>query len=200
VQSASHTLKSEKLQEEKLKKQTQEGKLDKNGNPLKFSRYLESDWTVKNDVPHFGIKEHASVDTRYGFVLATEMTPASHHDSPYLPFCVANSYHTKEPIKKVFADKGYFGKPNREFLSLNKIEDGIMHKTTTGTELTEYETERNKTISKVRYIVEQYFGLSHLHNKAYMARFPKLIKNAFDAIFRQMAFNLFRASRILKPA
>ena len=200
VQSASHPLKSEKLEEKKLKQQTPEGKLDKNGNPIKFSRDLESDWTVKNDVAHYGIKEHASVDTRYGFVLATEMTPASHHDSPYLPFCVANSYHTKEPIKKVFADKGYFGKPNREFLSLNKIEDGIMRKATTGAELTEYEKDRNKAISKVRYIVEQYFGLSHLYNKAYRARFPKLIKNALDALFRQMAFNLLRASKILKPA
>ena len=200
VQSASHPLKSEKLEEEKLKKQTPEGKLDKNGNLLKFSRDLESDWTVKNDVAHYGIKEHASVDTRYGFVLATEMTPASHHDSPYLPLCVAGSCHTKEPIKKVFADKGYFGKPNRDFLSLNKIEDGIMRKATTGAELTEYEKDRNKAISKVRYIVEQYFGLSHLYNKAYRARFPKLIKNALDTLFRQMAFNLFRAARILKPA
>ena len=58
----------------------------------------------------------------------------------------------------------------------NKIEDGIMRKAATGTELTEYETECNKAISKVRYIVEQYFGLSHLYNKAYRARFPRLIK------------------------
>jgi IS5 family transposase len=200
VQSASHPLSNEKLEEGKLKKQTPEGKLDKKGKTLKFSRDLESDWTVKNGVSLFGLKEHASVDTRYGFVLATEITPASHHDSPYLPLCVAGSCHTKEPIKKVFADKGYFGKPNREFLSMNKIQDGIMRKATTGTELTEYETARNKAISKVRYIVEQYFGLSHLYNKAYRARFPKLIKNALDALFRQMAFNLFRASRILKPA
>jgi IS5 family transposase len=128
------------------------------------------------------------------------MTPASHHDSPYLPLCVAGSCHTKEPIKKVFADKGYFGKPNREFLALNKIEDGIMRKATAGTELTEYETARNKAISKVRYIVEQYFGLSHLYNKAYRARFPKLIKNALDALFRQMAFNLFRGTKVIKPA
>jgi len=200
VQSASHPIKAEKLKEEKLKKQAPEGKLNKNGKPLKFSRDLESDWTVKNDVPHFGLKEHASVDVQYGFVLATEITPASYHDSPYLPLCVAHSYHTKEPIKKVFADKGYFGKPNREFLSMNKIEDGIMRKATTGAELTEYETVRNKAISKVRYIVEQYFGLSHLYNRAYRARFPQLIKNALDALFRQMAFNLRRASRILKPA
>ena len=155
---------------------------------------------MKNDVAHFGLKELASVDVKYGFVLSTEMTPASHHDSPYLPLCVAGSCHTKEPIKKVFADKGYFGKPNREFLALNSIEDGIMRKATTGTELTEYEKERNKAISKVRYIVEQYFGLGHLYNKAYRARFPQLFTNALDALFRQMAFNLFRASNILKPA
>lgn len=202
VQSASHPLKTEKLEEEKLKKQTPEGNLNKKGKPLKFSRDLESDWTVKNEIPHFGFKEHASVDTRYGYGLATEMTPASHHDSPYLPLCVAYSCHAKEPVKKVFADKGYFGQPNREFLFMNKIEDGIMRKATTGTELTEYETARNKAISKVRYIVEQYFGLSHLYNRAYRARFPRMVKNAIDALFRQFAFNLSRASRmkVLKTA
>ena len=200
VQSASHPLSTEKLEEAKAKSETPQGKVDKNGKPIKCSRDLESDWVVKNNVAHFGLKEHASVDIKQGFVLSTVMTAASHNDSPYLPLCVAGSCHTKEPIKKVFADKGYFGKPNREFLVMNKIEDGIMRKATTGAELTEYEIERNKAISKVRYIVEQYFGLSHLYNKAYRARFPKLIKNALDALFRQMAFNLFRASRILKTA
>jgi hypothetical protein len=44
-----------------------------------------------------------------------------------------------------------------------------------------YEKERNKRISKVRYIVEQYFGISHLHDKAKRARFTtglmKISKN-----------------------
>ena len=96
VQSASHPISKEKLKEERQKRETPEGKLDNKGNPLKFSRDLESDWTVKNDKPHYGLKEHASVDTRYGFVLATEITPASHHDSPYLPLCVAGSCHTEK--------------------------------------------------------------------------------------------------------
>ena len=200
VQSASHPISNKEIQEQREKRETPEGKIDKNGNNLKFSRDLDSNWVVKNNKPLYGLKEHASVDTNYGFVLATELTPSSVNDSIYLPYCVAGSCHTKDPIKKVFADKGYFGKPNREFLSMNKIEDAIMRKATKGTELTEYETERNKAISKVRYIVEQYFGLSHLHNRAYRARFPKLIKNAVDVLFRQMAFNLFRASKILKPA
>jgi len=200
VQSASHPISNKEIQEQREKRETPEGKIDKNGNNLKFSRDLDSNWVVKNNKPHYGLKEHASVDTNYGFVLATELTPSSVNDSIYLPYCVAASCHTEEPVKKVFADKGYFGKPNRDFLSMNKIEDAIMRKATKGTELTEYETERNKAISKVRYIVEQYFGLSHLHNRAYRARFPKLIKNAVDVLFRQMAFNLFRASKILKTA
>ena len=96
VQSASHPLSTEKLEETKAKSETPQGKVDKNGKELKFSHDLESDW--------------------------------------------------------------------------------------------------------IRYISEEYFGLSHLYNKAYQARFPKLIKNALDALFRQMAFNLFRASKILKTA
>jgi IS5 family transposase len=200
VQSVSRPISEEKREEERQKRETPEGQLDKKGTSLKFSRDLDSDWTVRNNVPHFGLKEHASVDTRYGFVLATEITPASFHDSPYLPLCVAASCHTKSPIKKVFADKGYFGKNNRDFLHMNGIEDGIMRKATPGTELTAYEKERNKAISKIRYIVEQYFGLSHLHHNAFRARFTRMVKNAIDALFRQLVFNLFRGTKVLKPA
>ncbi len=172
--------------------------MDKNGKPLKFSRDLESDWMAKEgEPPFYGLKEHASVDTENGFILATELTPASHHESVYLPLCAAASCHTEDPIKIIYADKGYYGEPNRSFLSLNQIRDGIMRKDTTTAKLTEYEIERNKKISKKRYIVEQYFGLSHLHTGAKRARFTTIFKNGIDAMFRQMAFNLFRGSKIV---
>jgi len=125
---------------------------------------LQSDWTVKNDLPHYGLKEHSSVDTNHGFVLATTLTPASVHDTNYLPYCTVYSRHTRQPIEKVYADKGYDGKPNHDFLALNNIADSIMRKDSTTAKLTDYEKERNKNLSKVRYIVEQYFGLSHLHD------------------------------------
>jgi IS5 family transposase len=197
VQSASHPISNKEIEKQQEKRSTPEGKLDKNGNLLKFSRDLDSDWVVKKGVLHYGFNEHASVDTNYGFVLATELTPASVNDSIYLPFCVAASCHTEEPIQKVYADKGYYGKPNSGFLHQNDIEDGIMRKDTKSTKLTDYEKERNKQISKKRYIVEQYFGLSHLHTNAFRARFTKLIKNSIDGFFRQMAFNLFRGGRVL---
>ncbi|MBW1798867.1 MAG: hypothetical protein JRJ21_10815 [Deltaproteobacteria bacterium] len=86
-----------------------------------------------------------------------------------------------------------------------------MRKDTTTAKLTKFEIERNKKISKKRYIrfqpgeppgrrVEQYFGLSHLHDDAYRARFTIIVKNLWDTMCRQMAFNLFRGSKLLVTA
>lgn len=197
VKSASKPLSNDSLRDVREKRNTPEGQVDKTGRPMKFSRDLESDWTIKNDKPHYGLKEHASVDVDNGFILATTMSPSSIHDTNYLPYLALASCHTKEPINKIYADKGYFGKPNRSFLHLNEIEDGIMRKDTKTAKLTELEIARNKKISKKRYIVEQYFGLSHLHDGANKARFTTIVKNTWDAMCRQMAYNLFRGSKIL---
>ena len=200
IQSASRPLSNNDLSELREKQNSPESKLDKNGNPKKFSRDLESDWTVKNDTPHFGIKEHAAVDTEHGFVLATTISPASVHDTNYLQYCTVFSRHTKQPIKKVYADKGYAGKPNRNFLAENKIADGIMRKDSTTAKLTDLEIERNKLLSKTRYIVEQYFGISHLHDRAKRARFTTIVKNKYDCWYRQAAFNITKGLKILKVA
>jgi IS5 family transposase len=200
VKSASRPLSNDQLKEIRAQRNTPEGKLDKNGKTRKFSRDLESNWVVQNDEPHYGIKEHASVDANHGFILATTMTPASVHDTNYLPYCTVYSRHTKQPIEKVYADKGYAGQPNRDFLALNEIADGIMRKDSTTAKITEYEIERNTKISKVRYIVEQYFGISHLHDGAKRARFTTIAKNNFDAWCRQAAYNIRKGLKILKVA
>jgi IS5 family transposase len=200
VKSASRPVSNEKLKQLREENQTPEGMLDKNGNAKKFSRDLDSDWVVQKERPHYGLKEHASVDTNHGFILATTMTPASVNDTNYLPYCTIYSRHTEQPIEKVFADKGYAGKPNRNFLADNQIADGIMRKDSTTAKLTELEIERNKSISKVRYIVEQYFGISHLNDNAKRARFTDIVKNNFDCWYRQVAYNISKGLKILKVA
>ncbi len=121
VKSANRPISNDKIKELREKSQTPEGKLDKNGKPKKYSRDLESDWNAKDENnPHYGLKEHASVDTKNGFILATILTPASEHDTNYLPYCTVFSRHTKQPIEKVYADKAYFEEPNRSFLAGNK--------------------------------------------------------------------------------
>jgi len=86
IQSASRPISNDQIKELRKKRNTPEGKLDKNGKPLKFSRDLESDWVVQKDTPHYGLKEHASVDINHGFILATTITPTSVNDTNYLPY------------------------------------------------------------------------------------------------------------------
>ena len=88
VKSASRPISNKQLDEFKKKDNTPEGKLDKKGLPKKFSRDLDSDWTIKNDKSHYGLKEHTAVDTDNGFILSTNLSSSSHNDSPYLPYAV----------------------------------------------------------------------------------------------------------------
>ena len=179
VKSASKPLSNDELENLRKKRNNPEGKLDKNGN-----RY-------------YGLKEHASADVDNGFILATTLTPASESDSVYLPYLTIASCHTKASIEKVYADKGYYGEPNSGFLRLNEIRDGIMRKDLRDAKLTDFEHKRNKNISKKRYIVEQYFGMSHLHDGAHRARFTTILKNIWDTMCRQMAFNIRRGVKLV---
>ncbi len=197
VKSASKPLSKKKLKALQEERSTPEGKLDKSGKLRKFSRDLESNWTIKNEKAYFGLKEHASIDTNHGFILATALSQASVHDTNYFQYCTIFSRHTPQKLKKVYADKGYHGRQNRGFLSMNNFGDGIMRKNSTTAKLTEYEKDRNKDISKVRYIVEQYFGISHLHDRGQRARFTTIAKNNIDIWLRQTAYNIGKGIKAL---
>lgn len=85
VESASNHLSNDEIRKDKEKRNEPEGNVDKNGNALKCSKDLVSDWTVKNEKPHYVLKEDASVDTENEFVFAISMTPASLYDTKHLP-------------------------------------------------------------------------------------------------------------------
>jgi len=145
-----------------------------------FQRDLESDWTVKNKKPVFGMKEHASVDVKSGLVLSSSVSRASEHDTNYFSYVVANSLQGKELPPSVYADKGYCSEANRDFLNMNGIRDGIMRKDQINARLTENEIKRNKKISKVRYKIEQYFGITEKYHGAGKARFTSLVKEGWN--------------------
>ena len=75
VRSASKPLSNTEIEALRQKRNSPEGKLDENGNPLKFCRDAESNWVIKSEKQHYGLKEHASVDVDNGFILATTLTP-----------------------------------------------------------------------------------------------------------------------------
>ncbi|HPA08491.1 MAG TPA: IS5 family transposase [Methanoregulaceae archaeon] len=193
VKSASTPVSRDKIEEKKQEREQRKQDLTKK--PMRFGRDLESDWTRRKDVPFYGMKEHASVDVISGLVMSTLLSPASEHDTNYLQYVVVNGIHTKKLPPKVYADKGYHGQANREFLYLNDIADGIMRKDERNATLTQLEIERNKMISKVRYKIEQYFGVTALHQGAGRARFTTLAKEGWDRLCHAIAFNIKRSYR-----
>ena len=52
---------NDELAELKGKRVTLEGRRETRGRPRKCSRDLESEWTVKDDKPHYGLNERAEV-------------------------------------------------------------------------------------------------------------------------------------------
>jgi transposase, IS5 family len=59
---------------------------------------------------------------------------------------------------------------------------------------TEAEIDRNKQISKVRYKIEQYFGITHKYHGAGKARFTSILKENWDHLCGTMAFNIKRVT------
>lgn len=169
LRSASKPVSTKKLEALRQERETDDGKTDQNGKPSKFQRDVESDWTVKNDTATFGMKEHASIDVESGLVLSSLITAA-----------------------KVYADKGYCSAKNRRFFSINGIRDGIMRKDQVNATLTEAEIKRDGLLSKVRYKIEQYFGLSALDQEAGKARFTTLAKESWNRLCGIIAFNCKR--------
>jgi hypothetical protein len=79
VKSVSRPVSKDQLKDLKEKIKTPEDKLKKS-NRKKSNRDLDSDWTVKKNNPHWGVKEHSVMDTDNGFLLATYLSPSSQND------------------------------------------------------------------------------------------------------------------------
>jgi len=192
VKSASRPVSDKNLRELREKRKIRLQMKKKTQRAMRFQRDLDSDWTVKNNKPVFGMKEHASINVESGLVLSTCVSRASEHDTKYFSYTVTKGIHGRKLPSKVYADKGYCGEPNRDFLNMNGIDDGIMRKNQINAALTEAEIQRNKGISKIRYKIEQYFGITHKYHGAGKARFTTIVKENWDHLCGAMAFNIKR--------
>jgi len=83
VKSSARPKSNEKIKEEQEKRETVEGNLDRTGKPLKFKSDVDSNWTVRDEVPFYGMKEHAAIDVQSGLILSTYKSKASEHDTNY---------------------------------------------------------------------------------------------------------------------
>ena len=128
IRSANRPVSANRLETLRAKRKSRTKMRKKTQRTMRFQRDIDSDWTVKNKQPLFGMKEHASVDVVSGLVLSSSVSKASEHDTKYFTYVVTKSLHGKEFSSAVYADKGYCSEANRDFLHMNHMGDGIMRK------------------------------------------------------------------------
>lgn len=161
---------------------------------VSYSDDTEASWVKKGNRPHYGYKMHMATDSG-GFVLGNHITPANHSDT--VRFIPLVSGLTLEKTARVLADKGYASTKNRDYLDTVGYTDCIMSKAVRGRALTEAEKQRNKTISKHRYVVEQTFGTLKRRYGLFRARYVGILKTQAEVLLCSIAFNLRKAANML---
>lgn len=156
----------------------------------------DGSWTKKGGQFRFGYKQHTGVDAN-GLVLAVVTTSASQSDTRNLKD-VLDKIDLAQG-SRVQADKGYRSKENDELLKQKKLKNGILHKAYKNKPLTHRELQFNKAISKTRYKVERTFGSIVRWFGGGIARYVGIAKMHTQHLMQAIAYNLYRAPRIVMP-
>ena len=99
---------------------------------------------------------------------------------------------------RVEADKGYSSAKNRKRLQALGLEDGIMQKAHRGSVLTREQIERNKRLSKTRYVIEQSFCTLHRKFKHKRASYFSLVKVHAQSLLKAICINCLKAANKLR--
>lgn len=158
---------------------------------FQYSSDPDARWLKKGSKSYFGYKMFISTAEEEGFIEHVAVTSANQSEVGYFPKLLEG---LKTHVgKRIYADKGYASKANRELLKKQGIKDGIMEKGSRGHELKKMQKIKNKLISKKRYIVEQAFGTLKRMLKFSRSRYCSIEKVTSEAIRKAICFNLLKA-------
>ncbi len=152
----------------------------------------DAKWLKKGRHNVFGYKGFITTDTTDGYIESVEVTPANVSEVRHMQEALAKVV-TKD-IKVLYADKGYASADNVAWLKENGIGNAIMDKAYRNRALTRKQIERNKRISKTRYIVERTNATTKNIFKFDRAKYIGLAKVKSQALLVAIAHNLLKAA------
>jgi len=127
-------------------------------------------------------------------VVAVETTAANCHDSK--PLLDLLDKANIQPGTRIHADKAYSSQKHRDALRSRGIKNGIQDKATKNNPLSPRQLQRNRMITKVRYVVERTFGSQARWFNAKILRYHGLAKAHTWHILLAMAYNLKRLPKL----
>jgi len=153
----------------------------------------EAHWVKKGGKSVFGYKQHTILKDN-GLVMAVETTAANQHDSK--PMLDLLDKAAIKPSTRVHADKAYCSQKHREALKARSIKNGIQDKAVKNKPLTQRQLQRNRLITRSRYVVERTFGSQARWFGSKVIRYQVLAKAHTWHILQAMAYNLKRLSKL----
>jgi len=163
-----------------------EKKAKKEGRKIEYSdrqkKHIDRDGTfaVKNNQVHYGYKNHMKLDVDNHLIRDYDVSTASLHDSEI--------DLVKEGDRRVYRDKGYFGKK----LKSKNVEDKTMKRGTKRRKLNGGEQLRNKVISRIRAPGERPYAVVKrvFHNDSTQVK--TLERVIIKEMFKCFAYNLYQ--------
>lgn len=111
-------------------------------------------WTKKNNVAHYGYKNHINTDRRFKLIRTYEVTTAAAHDSTVFDVLLDADNTNAD----VWADSAYRSAEREAVLKDKMIRSQIQHKGYRNKPLSKHKRAVNRRRSKVRARVEHVFG------------------------------------------
>ena len=163
-----------------------EKKAKKKGRKIEYSdrqkRHIDRDGTfaVKNNQVHYGYKNHTKLDVDNHLIRDYDVSTASLHD--------AEIDLVREGDRRVYRDKGYFGKR----LKAENVEDKTMKRGTKKRKLNGGEQKRNRAISRIRAPGERPYSVVKrtFHNDR--TNVKTLERVMVKEMFKCFAYNLYQ--------
>ena len=152
----------------------------------------DAKWLKKGKRNVFGYKGFITTDATDGYIEAIEVTPANVSEISHLKEALASV--DINGVKVLYTDKGYASSANIKWLEENKIGNGIMDKAARNRALTHKQINRNKRISRTRYIVERTNATAKNIFKFGKTKYIGLARVKAQALLVAIAHNLLKAA------
>ena len=156
---------------------------------------VDARWTRKNNVNHYGYKNHISIDAKHKFIRKFEITPASTHDSQVFE----SLFDLHNSSREIYADSAYRSDEHDTLLKKEGYRNKIQRRAYRGRPLKKNEIKGNKTRSKVRSRVEHVFGVQAMMAKDRIIRGVGLTAIQTKVTLRNIGYNMMRFSTLANP-
>jgi len=157
---------------------------------------VDARWTRKNNVNHYGYKNHIGVDAEHKFIRRWSVTQAAVHDSQVFEELLDESNTNAD----VWADSAYRTPTNIKVLESHGYREKIQRKAARGRPLSPREIQGNRTRSKVRSRVEHIFGIQAMRAGTLLLRTIGIARARCKIGLRNLSYNMARLGTLTAPS